>query len=120
MKAFVAALILLALLVGGVIFGSAVLSASTEKTAEAAEGLMDEGEREMRLFAFEERWERVRPWYMLAVNTAEIGRVDEAIAEARASHESKSDSDYAIAVAELREACSHIHDLVGFRIEQIC
>ncbi|MBQ8174841.1 MAG: DUF4363 family protein [Clostridia bacterium] len=120
MKAFVAALVLLSVLIGGVVVGSVALYASTEATAEAAKALAAAADREQSLSEFEQNWERMRPWYMLAVNTSEIGRVDEALAEAIASNQSKSDSDYAIAVAELQEACSHIHDLVGFRIEQIC
>lgn len=119
MKAFIAAVILLSVLITGITVGSLLLSASTNKMAEAAEALADTKERAQDLSAFEEMWTKQRPLYMLAVNTNEIGRVDEALAEAIASHESKSDSDYAIAVAELGEACSHIHDLVGFRLEQI-
>ena len=119
MKAFVAAILLFAILVSGTIIGSVLLSESTEKLSEQAMLLSKAEGRQHQIDAFQESWEKKRPWYMLVLNTNEIGKVDEAIAEARASFENNSDSDYAIAVAELQEACSHMHELVGFRIEQI-
>ena len=119
MKAFIAALVLLAILIGIVTGGSILLSASTQALSEQAMLLSEKEGREEQLAAFEKAWDAKRAWYMLVLNTNEIGKVDEAVAEVRASLESKSDSDYAIAVAELQEACSHMHELVGFRIEQI-
>ena len=119
MKAYVSALLLLSILVVGVWVGSLLLSRSTSDLCERAEILSEPTEQEVHLVSFQEAWEERRPWYMLTINTGDIGRIDESLAEAMAAHKTNSDSDYAIAVARLQEACSHIHDLVGLRAEQI-
>ena len=116
MKAFVAALVLLGVVLTGVIVTSLLLSEDTARMMEEVDTLT---EKEEGIASFCEAWERRRAWYMLTLNANEIERMDEAMVSVRAAAESKSDSDYKIAVARLQETCSHFHDLVGFRWEQI-
>ncbi len=119
MKAFVASLILLGVLLTGVSVTSLLLSRDAARMTEAAKALSVEEGRAERITLFCDAWERRQAWYMLILNANEIERMDEAVVSMRAAAESKSDSDYKIAVARLQETCSHFHDLVGFRLEQI-
>ena len=116
MKAFVASLVLLGVVVMGVVVTSLLLSEDAAKMMKEADAL---AEQEEGIASFCKTWERRRGWYMLTLNANEIERMDEAVVSVRAAAESKSDSDYKIAVARLQETCSHFHDLVGFRWEQI-
>ena len=119
MKTFIAACILLLVLGGGVCANALILLDRTH-TLQAQAASLEEGApagREAAVMAFRKQWEKEKILFILSVNQNDLEKVEDALARLEACAKIESDSNFAITVAELKEALERVRVLVGFSAE---
>ena len=121
MKAFIAACICFALL-SLFLFGSAALLSRqalslSREASELAEAPVED--REAGASALCDRWDKERIFFVIFVHEEELAPLESALTRARAAAKIKSDSDFAIAVAEVLSELEHVEWLVGTHLESL-
>lgn len=121
MKAFVIACTAFAVLLISLFGSSAWLTRRARALSEVADALptLALEERSEEIEAFSERWERERLLFIVFIHKEELVPLEGALTRARAAAKIKSDSDYLIAVAELRAELVHLQTQLGVHWEGI-
>ena len=121
MKAFLIACVVFSLLVFTLFGSGAWLVGRVRALAREAEALsaLSPNERSEATAALCERWERERRWFIVFVHKEELVPLEGALTRAHAAAKIKSDSDYQIAVAEVRAEFAHLEKQVGLHVEGI-
>ena len=121
MKSFIAATLLLTVVCGLIWANTAVLTKHLDGIEALAEAL-GEAEPSERLEATKHAkdvWGKERLWFTLSVNQNELEKTDDCLARLCAAAECKSDSDYFITVADLKEALAQVRRLVTLSPEGV-
>ncbi len=119
MKTFIAACILLLTLGLGVAINAGVLLHRTDTLEAHVQALenTDLPSRETKAKEFREEWERSKTLYILSVNQNDLEKIEDALVRLEAATKIESDSEYGIAVAQLKEGLRHVRQLIGFSTE---
>lgn len=121
MKTFIASCILLAVLAGGVLLNTCVLTSRTDKLQEQAAALPNTATEERTAVAANLRrtWEADKMLFILSVRQENIEKVEDALARLETAAKRESGSNFYMAAAELTEALKRIREVVGLNIEGI-
>ena len=121
MKAFIAAMILFAALVGVAFFSYCKLTSMANALAKEAEELSEvaDEQRKEASRAVAKRWEESRFLFSLTINHNEIDALESTLARLSTTANIEDGDDFLIAAAELTAALTHIRDLCAVSIDNI-
>lgn len=113
MKAFIAALVLFAILTGIAFFSSYALADAAEALAKRADDLAEApvAERASASEALHEEWERTRFLLSLTISHTELDTPENLFARVSMAAKTEDGDDFLIAVSELTSSLFHIRDL---------
>ncbi len=114
MKSFIAACTLFLLSTLGVIGNDVYLYHTIEMLEGATAEVMEAPIDSHLLPTLKDEWEKRRLFFSLSTHYNELEALETALAEAEAAQKIKSDSDYYIAVAEIKDSFSRLRELNGF------
>jgi hypothetical protein len=121
MRAFVAAIILLALLTGVAFFASSTLTAKADAIAKQAKALPYAAQelREEACQTIAQAWKQERFAFSLTVNRNEIDALESALARLKAAANAESGDEFFIAASELTAAISRIRSICAVSLDNI-
>lgn len=121
MKSFIAATLLLTVILGLIWINTAVLAKRLDNIETLADALMgaESNERLDAAKRVKDAWGKERLLFALSVNQNELERADDCLSRLCAAAECKSDSDYFITVADLEEALAQVRRLVTLSPEGV-